>query len=68
VVVKNVKKTSNAYEAGIRKGDIIVWINRKDVKSSDEFYEIMDKIKSKEVVAMKIVSKQGSRFIAYEKE
>ncbi len=68
VIVRNVKKTSNAYEAGIRVNDVIVWVNRKEIKSADEFYEIMDKIKSKDVVAMKIVSKHGSRFIAYEKE
>ena len=68
VIVTDIKKDSNAYEAGIRVNDVIVWINRKDVKSAEDFYDIMDSIKSKEVVAMKIISKRGSRFIAYEKE
>ena len=68
VIVTDIKKDSNAYEAGIRVNDVIVWINRKEVKSAEDFYDIMDGIKSKEVVAMKIISKRGSRFIAYEKE
>ena len=68
VIVTDIDKSSNAYEAGIRVNDVIVWINRKEVKSAENFYDIMDSIKSKEVVAMKIISKQGSRFIAYEKE
>ncbi|MBZ4642492.1 MAG: serine protease Do [Deferribacteres bacterium] len=68
VKVVDVKETSNAYEAGLRKGDIIVWINRKEVKDADDFYKIYDSIKVDEVVGLKVVSSQGSRFIAYNKD
>jgi serine protease Do len=68
VKVAYVDETSNAYEAGLRKGDIIVWINRKEVKDKETFYSIYDSIKKDEIVGMKILSMNGSRFIAFNKD
>jgi serine protease Do len=68
VKVVYVDETSNAYEAGLRKGDIIVWINRKEVKDKETFYTIYDSIKKDEIVGMKILSMNGSRFIAFNKD
>lgn len=68
VKVVYVDETSNAYEAGLRKGDIIVWINRKEVKDKETFYSIYDSIKKDEIVGMKILSMNGSRFIAFNKD
>lgn len=68
VKVANIEETSNAYEAGLRSGDIIVWINKKTVSSPDEFYNIYESIKKDEVVGLKIVSRSGSRFIAFNKD
>ncbi|UOD34215.1 DegQ family serine endoprotease [Deferribacteraceae bacterium V6Fe1] len=68
VKVIDVDATSNAYEAGLRKGDIIVWINRKEVKSSEDFYKIYDSIKKDEVVGLKVISRNGSRFLAFNKD
>lgn len=68
VKVVYVDETSNAYKAGLRKGDIIVWINRKDVKDKETFYNIYNSIKKDEIVGMKIVSSRGTRFIAFNKD
>lgn len=68
VKVVYVDETSNAYEAGLRKGDIIVWINRKDVKDKETFYDIYNSIKQDEIVGIKIVSSRGTRFIAFNKD
>lgn len=68
VKVIDVDATSNAYEAGLRKGDIIVWINRKEVKSSEDFYKIYDSIKKDEVVGLKVITRNGSRFLAFNKD
>ncbi|MBZ4672020.1 DegQ family serine endoprotease [Deferribacterales bacterium Es71-Z0220] len=68
VKVIDVDTTSNAYEAGLRKGDIIVWINRKEVKSSEDFYKIYDSIKKDDVVGLKVISRNGSRFLAFNKD
>lgn len=68
VKVIDVDSTSNAYEAGLRKGDIIVWINRNEIKSAEDFYNIYDSIKKDEVVGLKVISKNGSRFLAFNKD
>ncbi|MGA1845967.1 DegQ family serine endoprotease [Deferribacter abyssi] len=68
VKVTAVDPASNAYEAGLRKGDIIVWINRHKIKNSDEFYKVYDKINKGDIVALKVVTRQGSKFIAFNKD
>lgn len=67
VVITNIDAKSNAFSAGLRKGDVIVWVNRKAVKSPNEFYQIYDKVKKGDLVAFKILSRSGSRFIAFNK-
>ncbi|MGA1861597.1 Do family serine endopeptidase [Deferribacter thermophilus] len=68
VKVVDVDPSSNAYEAGLRKGDIIVWINRHKIKDSEEFYKYYDKIKKDEIVALKVITRMGSKFIAFNKD
>jgi serine protease Do len=68
VKVTNIDQMSNAYEAGLRAGDVIVWINRKQVRSAEEFYNIYTSLKPGDTVALKVVSRQGNRFIAFDKD
>jgi serine protease Do len=68
VKVVNVKRDSNAYEAGIRRGNVIVWVNRKTIKNVDDFYKVYNSVKKGDVIAMKIVSRQGSKFVAFNKD
>lgn len=67
VIVTSVDPKSSAAAAGLKHRDIILWINKKVVKNPNEFYEIYDKIKKGDVVALKIISAYGSRFIAFNK-
>lgn len=67
VVVENVKENTGAFNAGLRKGDVIVWINKNTVKNSKSFYELYNKIKKSDIVALKVVAKNGSRFFAFNK-
>lgn len=68
VKINSIQETSNAFEAGVRKGNVIVWLNRKTIDNANSFYNQYDSIKKGDVVAMKILSKQGSRFIAFSKD
>jgi len=68
VKVIDINENSNAYAAGLREGDVIVWINRNDIGSPDEFYKVYNSIPKGSVVALKIISQYGSRFIAFDKD
>lgn len=68
VKVVRVDESSNAYEAGLREGDVVVWLNRRDVLSKEMFYNLYSNIEKGAVVALKIVSPQGGRFIAFDKD
>ena len=67
VVITDIDTKSNAYGAGLRKGDVIVWVNRKSIANPDEFYQTYNKVKKGDLVAFKILSRSGSRFIAFNK-
>jgi serine protease Do len=45
VLVRGVKSGTPAEEAGLRAGDVIVEVNRKPVKSVQDFTEMVDKVK-----------------------
>ena len=68
VKVVDINKNSNAYAAGLRESDVIVWINRNEVTSPDVFYKTYNNIPKGQVVALKIISQYGSRFIAFDKD
>lgn len=68
VKVVDIDPNSNAYQAGLREGDVIVWINRKEVHKPEDFYQTYNSIKKGEVVALKIISRYGSRFLAFDKD
>lgn len=67
VAVTSIDETTNAYNAGLRTGDIILWVNRQSVKSAEDFYTKYDKIKTGDVVFLKVVSRGSGRFIAFDK-
>jgi len=43
VVVQSLKESSEAYERGLRNGDIISAVKRKDISSAQEFYDTVQK-------------------------
>lgn len=68
VVVTNIDEESSAFKAGLRPGSVIVWFNRQNVESPEQFYDMLDKAKKGEVIGLKIVTQGGSRFIAFNKD
>ena len=43
VVVQGLKETSEAYERGLRNGDIISAVKRNNISTAQEFYEAVQK-------------------------
>jgi len=68
VVVSRIKDSSNAYERGLRRGDVITTVKNKKVESATEFYDELEKLEEKgdEVVLLKIIRNNGNQFIAFE--
>jgi serine protease Do len=67
VIVTGIDENSNAFTAGLRPGDIVLWLNRQSVKSASDFYDKFAKVKSGDVVFLKVLSKGSGRFIAFDK-
>ncbi|MAB67558.1 MAG: hypothetical protein CL662_12035 [Bacteroidetes bacterium] len=68
VVVSRIKDSSNAYERGLRRGDVITTVKNKKVENVTEFYDELEKLEEKgdEVVLLKIIRNNGNQFIAFE--
>lgn len=67
VVVSDIE-SDNAYRAGIRRGDVIQMINNREVRSIDDFEDIVAKLEPGRSVALLVWRNGGSQFLAYTPE
>jgi serine protease Do len=61
VIIEGVEMGSAAQGAGLRKGDVILEVNRQRIKDENDYRNAMEKIKP-EQGALLLVSREGSTF------
>ena len=61
-VVADVSPDSAAYEAGLRRGDVIQEINRKPVSSAEDAVKLTENVKDKKIL-LRVWGQGGSRFV-----
>ena len=66
VIVSEVNQESIAASKGIRRGDVIIEVNRKNVTTLDEYMAAVKNLKKGDSVLLLIVRKQGTVFVAFE--
>lgn len=68
VVVNRIEESSNAYERGLRRGDVISSVKSRKVKDVDEFYKELEKLSENgdEVVLLTVTRGVTKQFIAFE--
>ena len=67
VVIEGVEPGSAAQDEGLRKGDIILEVNRQKVQDEKDYGKIMEKVKADEGVLL-LVNRRGSTFFITLKE
>jgi len=65
VVVTSVEQGSNSYRAGLRKGDLILKLNRRSVDSVDEFYNNLQDVEEGEPIALYLKRGDQKLFAAF---
>lgn len=68
VKVTGVEQTSNAQQAGLRAGMVVVAVNHEQVNSASEFLEKYGAVKSGDVIVLQVYSRGKTNFIAYDKD
>ncbi|HWI13703.1 MAG TPA: PDZ domain-containing protein, partial [Burkholderiales bacterium] len=63
VLVENVQGA--AARAGIRRGDVILAVNNQDVKSVDQFKEVMGQIEKGRIVALLVRRGNNSLYVPF---
>ena len=66
VLVAGIDPDSVASDKGVKRGDVIVEINRHNINNINEYAQAVEKFKKGDSVLLLIVRKQGTIFIAYE--
>jgi serine protease Do len=54
-----------AYRAGLRRGDVVLMINRSKVEDIDSFSDIVESLPSGKAVALRVMRQGVTNFIAY---
>lgn len=68
VGISNVEENSNAAEAGLQPGLIILEINGKKITTPQIFHDTLSKIKEGDTINMRVASPRGKTYIAYKKD
>ncbi|CAD7778401.1 PDZ domain protein [Candidatus Methanoperedenaceae archaeon GB50] len=63
VVISRVRPGSLAYEAGLRRGDVILEINKKPIIKLDDYYQAIKRLKPGESVLFLVKRQEGTLFI-----
>ena len=68
VVVNNIEQNSNAYERGLRRGDVITAVKRNRVENPSEFYsEIQQSVEDGDKAILLTIERNNvKQFIAFE--
>jgi serine protease Do len=64
VIVTNVEQGSVAWDAGLRRGDIILEINKKPVRNLSEYRKVIGSIKQGQTVLFLIKREENTLYIA----
>jgi serine protease Do len=68
VLVTDIVKKSNAYEAGIRVGDIITRVGTKKIASSKNFIDLVEDLKDQDSLLLLVKRGERSSYFAFEIE
>jgi len=63
VVISRVRPGSLAYEAGLRRGDVILEIDRRPIIKLDDYYQAIKRLKPGQSVLFLVKRQEGSLFI-----
>lgn len=65
VVITAIDQSSSAFAAGVREGDIIQSINRKEIDGLQSFQEVSKDLKPGSTVLLRIIRGNGRLFVAF---
>lgn len=65
VVITGIDQSSSAFAAGVREGDIIQSINRKEIDGLQSFQEVSKGLKPGSTVLLRIIRGSGRLFVAF---
>jgi len=68
VIVSYVEQGSAASIGGLRRGDLILEVNRQDITNMDDYSKVMEKIKEEKSILFLIKRKNRTKFVVVETE
>ena len=63
VIITNVERNSPAFDAGLRRGDLILEVNKKSISNLNDFSKALGKVKKGDIILMLAKRNGHNRFI-----
>ncbi|NIP39707.1 MAG: DegQ family serine endoprotease [Candidatus Dadabacteria bacterium] len=64
IIITNVTRGSPAWNAGLRKADIIIELNKKEIKDIEQYKKIMSRVNENDSLLFLVKRNQGTIYIA----
>jgi serine protease Do len=68
VVVTKVDRTSDAYQKGLRKGDVVIEVNRQEISDVGDFNRVMSGVSGGGRVLLVVITGGYTRYLSFEVE
>lgn len=65
VLVTDVKQASDAYQKGLREGDVIIEVNRVAVRNVREFNDAMSRVRPGDKVLLLVITEGHTRYVSF---
>ena len=65
VVLTSVKRDSPAYEAGLRRGDVILEVDRRQIKNLSDYQGAIKEVEKGDTVLFLVQRGTGAFFVAF---
>jgi serine protease Do len=65
VIVTSVERDSPAYEAGLRRGDVILEVDRRQIKNLSDYQGAIKEVEKGDIVLFLVQRGTGTFFVAF---
>jgi len=68
VIITEIDPDSPSAEAGLKKGDVVLEVNRQKIANAKQAVDLSEKLKKEKKVLLRVQSRNATRYVVVERK